>query len=111
MVNSKDPELAQMFNLPMVSYQIANSNTTGEAAKKNNFYPLNNRYLSERKRAMGNDIETSEVLSLALVYIVSNNSFAKIMKNRKPHTISHKIRIFAFINKLIVQFMKWQLCI
>jgi polysaccharide export outer membrane protein len=33
MVNSKDPELAQMFNLPMVSYQIANSNT-GEAAKK-----------------------------------------------------------------------------
>jgi polysaccharide export outer membrane protein len=27
MVNSKDPELAQMFNLPMVSYQIANSNT------------------------------------------------------------------------------------
>ena len=26
-VNSKDPELAQMFNLPMVSYQIANSNT------------------------------------------------------------------------------------
>lgn len=30
---------------------------------------------------MGNDIETSEVLSLALVYIVSNNSFAKIMKN------------------------------
>jgi hypothetical protein len=34
MVNSKDPELAQMFNLPMVSYQIANSNTTGEAAKK-----------------------------------------------------------------------------
>lgn len=80
MVNSKDPELAQMFNLPMVSYQIANSNT-GEAAKKNNFYPLNNRYLSKRKRAMGNDIETSEVLSLALVYIVSNNSFAKIMKN------------------------------
>lgn len=29
---------------------------------------------------MGNDIETSEVLSLALVYIVSNNSFAKIAK-------------------------------
>lgn len=76
MVNSKDPELAQMFNLPMVSYQIANSNTTGEAAK-NNFYPLNNRYLSERKRAMGNDIETSEVLSLALVYIVSNNSLQR----------------------------------
>ena len=27
MVHSKDPELAQMCNLPMVSYQIANSNT------------------------------------------------------------------------------------
>lgn len=34
MVNSKDPELAQMFNLPMVSYQIANSNT-GYAGEQN----------------------------------------------------------------------------
>ena len=30
MVNSKDPELAQMFNLPMVSYQIANSDMQGD---------------------------------------------------------------------------------
>ncbi|MEG1555144.1 MAG: polysaccharide biosynthesis/export family protein [Bacteroidales bacterium] len=34
MVNSKDPELAQMFNLPMVSYQITN-NTTGLGAGQN----------------------------------------------------------------------------
>lgn len=34
MVNSKDPELVQMFNLPMVSYQIAN-NTTGYAGGQN----------------------------------------------------------------------------
>lgn len=29
MVNSKNPELAQMFNLPMVSYQITNTGYTG----------------------------------------------------------------------------------
>lgn len=34
MVNSKDPELVQMFNLPMVSYQITNS-TTGYAGGQN----------------------------------------------------------------------------
>lgn len=35
MVNSKDPELAQMFNLPMISYQISNSNTgVGNASNK-----------------------------------------------------------------------------
>lgn len=34
MVNSKDPELAQMFNLPMVSYQISNS-TTGIGSSTN----------------------------------------------------------------------------
>lgn len=51
------------------------------SSRKFDFYPLNNRYLSERKRAMGNDIEMSELLSFALVYIVSNNSAAKIRKN------------------------------
>ncbi len=34
MVNSKDPELSQMFNLPMVSYQI-NNTTSGIASSQN----------------------------------------------------------------------------
>lgn len=34
MVNSKDPELAQMFNLPMVSYQV-NNNASGYSGGQN----------------------------------------------------------------------------
>ena len=47
MVNSKDPELAQMFNLPMVSYQIANSNTGyagGQPGTQSPHGPLNVRH-------------------------------------------------------------------
>jgi hypothetical protein len=38
---------------------------------------LNNRFLTKRKTTMGNDIETSELLSFATFSIVSNNSMQK----------------------------------
>ena len=38
--------------------------------KRFDFFPLNNRYLSERKRAIGNDLETN-LCFLIICFLVS----------------------------------------